>query len=79
MEEEGDLLKGTGTFFDSYYLPDNLHGYKLYDEPYKDVFDTFRGVGVGTIGIGTMASKNFMTILNPDLVGKLEVNFLTNT
>ena len=77
MEEEGDLLKGTGTFFDSYYLPDNLHGYKLYDEPYaKDVFDTFRGVGVGTIGIGTMASKNFMTILNPDLVGKLEVNFL---
>ena len=53
MEEEGDLLKGTGTFFDTYYQPDNLHGYKLYDEPYADTeLDTFRGVGVGTISIG---------------------------
>ena len=77
LSEEGDRLKGTGSYFDTYYLPDNLHGYKLYDEPYAiDVFDTFRGVGVGTIGIGTMPSKNFMTILNPDLVGKIEVGFL---
>ena len=77
LSEEGDRLKGTGSYFDTYYLPDNLHGYKLYDEPYAvDVFDTFRGVGVGTIGIGTMPSKNYMTILNPDLVGKIKVNFL---
>jgi hypothetical protein len=68
LPEEGDLLNGVGSFFDSFYEPDNLHGYKLYDEPYaKDTFDTFRGVGVGTIGIGTLASTNRMTILNPDI------------
>ena len=40
---------------------------KLYDEPYtRDVLDSFRGVGVGTIGIGTIASQNHMTILRPD-------------
>ena len=49
------------------FLPDNLHGLKLYDEPYaKDRLDTFRGVGVGTIGIGTCMSENYMTILTPD-------------
>lgn len=72
---EGDVLKGVGSFFDTFYEPDNLHGYKLYDEPYaRDVFDTFRGVGVGTISLGTQASTNFMTILDPDIeikVGQL--------
>lgn len=75
LTEEGDLLNGVGSFFDTFYQPDNLHGYKLYDEPYaRDTFDTFRGVGVGTIGIGTQASTNRMTILNPDIqieVGQL--------
>lgn len=53
LPEEGDLLNGVGSFFDTYYQPDNLHGYKLYDEPYaKTELDTFRGVGVGTISIG---------------------------
>ena len=50
-----------------YYEPDNLHGLKLYDEPYRDVLDSFRGVGVGTIGIGTIDIKTHMTILRPDL------------
>ncbi len=72
---EGDLLNGVGSFFDTFYEPDNLHGYKLYDEPYaRDVFDTFRGVGVGTISLGTQASTNFMTILDPNIeikVGQL--------
>lgn len=77
LPEEGDRLNGLGSFFDTYYQSDNLHGYKLYDEPYaKDAVDTFRGVGVGTIGIGTMASKNFMTILNPDLVGTIKAGML---
>lgn len=49
---EGDVLNGIGSGLDAYYQPDNLHGLKLYDEPYaKDVLDTFRGVGVGTIGV----------------------------
>ena len=65
---DGDVLNGIGSGLDAYYLPDNLHGLKLYDEPYaRDVLDTFRGVGVGTIGIGaTLASENYMTILTPD-------------
>ena len=64
---DGDVLNGIGSGLDAYYLPDNLHGLKLYDEPYaRDVLDTFRGVGVGTIGIGaTVASDNYMTILTP--------------
>lgn len=49
---EGDALNGVDSGLDAYYVSDNLHGLKLYDEPYaKDVLDTFRGVGVGTIGI----------------------------
>lgn len=68
LPEEGDLLNGVGSFFDAFYQPDDLHGYKLYDEPYaKDTFDTFRGVGVGTISVGTAATTNHMTILNPDI------------
>ena len=63
---EGDVLNGIGSGLDAYYEPDNLHGLKLYDEPYaRDVLDSFRGVGVGTIGIGTVASQNHMTILKP--------------
>ena len=65
---DGDVLNGIGSGLDAYFLPDNLHGLKLYDEPYaKDILDTFRGVGVGTIGIGaSVASENYMTILTPD-------------
>ena len=65
---DGDVLNGIGSGLDAYFLPDNLHGLKLYDEPYaKDRLDTFRGVGVGTIGIGaSVASENYMTILTPD-------------
>ena len=63
---DGDILNGVGSGLDAYYQPDNLHGLKLYDEPYaKDTLDTFRGVGVGTIGIGTLASTNPLTILKP--------------
>lgn len=65
---DGDVLNGIGSGLDVYFLPDNLHGLKLYDEPYaKDRLDSFRGVGVGTIGIGaSVASENYMTILTPD-------------
>ena len=41
LGDEGDELNAVGTFFDAYYQPDNLHGIKLYNEPYaRDVFDT---------------------------------------
>lgn len=67
LPEEGDSLNGVGSFFDTYYQPDNLHGLKLYDEPYaRDQLNTFRASGIGTIGIGTLASTNRMTILSPN-------------
>ena len=66
LSEEGDRLKGTGSFFDTYYLPDNLHGIKLYNEPYaRDVLDTFRASGIGTASVGTAATTNRITILSP--------------
>ena len=55
---DGEVLNGIGSGLDVYFLPDNLHGLKLYDEPYaKDRLDTFRGVGVGTIGIGAFCGE----------------------
>jgi len=66
LPEEGDELNGVGSFFDTFYQPDNLHGLKLYNEPYaRDVLDTFRASGIGSIDIGTLASTNRMTILAP--------------
>ena len=60
---EGDLLNGIGSGLDVYYQSDRLHGLKLYDEPYaKDVLDTFRGVGVGTIGISAGGVNIFTQI-----------------
>ena len=65
LGDEGDELNAVGTFFDAYYQPDNLHGIKLYNEPYRDVFDTFRASGIGSISVGTDAATNRMTILSP--------------
>ena len=66
LSEEGDSLNGVGSFFDTYYQPDNLHGLKLYNEPYaRDQLDTFRASGIGTIGVGVAATTNRMTILAP--------------
>ena len=66
LPEEGDKLNGIGSSLDSYYQPDNLHGLKLYNEPYaKDQLDTFRASGIGTISVGTAATTNRMTILSP--------------
>ena len=66
MEDAGDNLISAGSGMDVFLEPDNFHGIKMYDEPYaRDVFDTFRSVGVGTVGIGTLASTNPLTILSP--------------
>ena len=77
MNSQGDSLISAGSGMDAFYEPDNLHGIKLYDEPYaRDVFDTFRSVGVGTVGIGTLASTNHMTILAPNSTMDIEVGYL---
>ena len=66
MEDGGDNLISAGSGMDVFLEPDNFHGIKMYDEPYaRDVFDTFRSVGVGTIGIGIDVSTNPLTILSP--------------
>lgn len=77
LSGEGDLLNGVGSFFDTYYQPDNLHGLKLYNEPYaRDQLDTFRASGIGTISVGTAATTNRMTILAPDNVTPIKVGQL---
>ena len=77
MNSQGDSLISDGSGLDAFYEPDNLYGIKLYNEPYaRDVFDTFRSVGVGTIGIGADASTNHMTILAPNSTMDIEVGYL---
>ena len=77
MNSQGDSLISDGSALDAFYEPDNLHGIKLYDEPYaRDVFDTFRSIGVGTIGLGVDASTNHMTILAPNSTMDIEVGYL---
>ena len=77
LEEEGDKLIGIGSTLDTFYQPDNLHGLKLYNEPYaRDQLDTFRASGIGTISVGTAASTNRMTILSPFNETKIKVGQL---
>ena len=77
LEEEGDKLIGIGSTLDTFYQPDNLHGLKLYNEPYaRDQLDTFRASGIGTISVGTAASTNRMTILSPSNETKIKVGQL---
>ena len=64
MTVRGDQLVSDGSAFDTYLEPDNLHGLKLYTEPYsRDVFDTFVATGVGTINQGS----NQLTLLTPNV------------
>ncbi len=73
MSVQGDSLISAGSDMDTFFEPDNLHGIKRYNEPYaRDIFDTFRSVGVGTIGIGT----DFMTILKPANAIDIKVGYL---
>lgn len=77
LTEQGDTLISAGSSLDSFLEPDNFHGIKMYDEPYaRDVFDTFRSIGVGTIGVGAAATTNFMTILAPSSTMDIEVGYL---
>ena len=63
MEANGDQLNSTGSAFDAYLEPDNLHGLLLYNEPYdRDLFELFVATGVGTISQGS----NQLTLLTPN-------------
>ena len=51
---DGDELNSDGSDWDQYLQPDNLHGIKLYREPYdRDISDLFVASGVGTIGVNS--------------------------
>ena len=64
MTVRGDQLVSDGSAFDAYLEPDNLHGLKLYTEPYsRDVFDTFVATGIGTIAQGSTQ----LTLLTPNV------------
>ena len=74
---EGDKLISVGSTLDTYYESDNLHGLKLYNEPYaRDQLDTFRASGIGTISVGSAATTNRMTILSPENETKIKVGQL---
>ena len=65
MTVRGDKLVSDGSAFDAYLEPDNLHGLKLYNEPYaKDVFDLSVASGIGTIGVGSTELVMLTTDVN---------------
>ncbi len=54
VNEGGNELNSDGSSWDAYLQPDNLHGMKLYREPYdRDISDLFVATGVGTIGVNS--------------------------
>ena len=62
---EGDELNSDGSSWDAYLQPDNLHGMKLYREPYdRDISDLFVATGVGTIGVNSNEIILLTTNLN---------------
>ena len=62
---DGDELNSDGSTWDQYLQPDNLHGIKLYREPYdRDIADLFVASGVGTIGVNSNEIILLTTNLN---------------
>lgn len=62
---DGDQLVSEGSTWDAYLEPDNLHGLKLYREPYdRDVFDLSVYSGIGTIAAGGRQIYLFTTQVN---------------
>ena len=50
----GDELNSDGSAWDAYLQPDNLHGMKLYREPYdRDIADMFVATGIGTMAVNS--------------------------
>ena len=73
---DGDELNSDGSDWDQYLLPDNLHGIKLYREPYdRDIADLFVATGVGTIGVN---SKDIILLTTNINLG-IEVGNLVTT
>ena len=73
---DGDELNSDGSAWDQYLMPDNLHGMKLYREPYdRDISDLFVASGVGTIGV----NSNEIILLTPNINLGIEVGNLVTT
>ena len=72
----GDELVSDGSTWDAYLQPDNLHGIKLYREPYdRDIADLFVASGVGTIGV----NSNEIILLTPNINLGIEPGMLVTT
>ena len=73
---DGEELNSDGSTWDAYLEPDNLHGMKLYREPYdRDISDLFVASGVGTIGV----NSNEIILLTPNINLGIEVGNLVTT
>ena len=73
---DGDQLNSDGSSWDQYLQPDNLHGMKLYREPYdRDITDLFVATGVGTIGV----NSNDIILLTTNLNLGIEEGQLVTT
>ena len=73
---DGDQLNSDGSAWDVYVEPDNLHGIKLYREPYdRDITDLFVATGVGTIGV----NSNQITLLTTNINLGIETGNLVTT
>ena len=54
VNEGSNEMSSDGSTWDAYLQPDNLHGIKLYREPYdRDIATFFVATGVGTVGINS--------------------------
>ena len=73
---DGDELNSDGSSWDQYLMPDNLHGMKLYREPYdRDIADMFVATGVGTMAV----NSNQIILLTTNLNLGIETGHLVTT
>ena len=73
---DGDEMNSNGSTWNAYLQPDNLHGMKLYREPYdRDITDSFVASGVGTIGV----NSNEIILLTPNINLGIQTGHLVTT
>ena len=76
VNEGSNEMSSDGSTWDAYLQPDNLHGIKLYREPYdRDIADLFVATGVGTVGI----NSNQIMLLTPNINLGIETGHLVTT
>ena len=76
LNEDSGELSSDGSAWDAYLQPDNLHGMKLYREPYdRDIADMFVATGVGTMAV----NSNEIILLTTNLNLGIQTGHLVTT